>query len=483
MKILLISPDWGFHRKGLYSRIRPSVPPIGLAYIAAYLRDRNFDVRIIDQYSSRLSDAGVMKSVGAFKPDVVGFSCITVAMEKAETLSALIKKNNPQVKIVMGNIHPTALPEETLDSGLVDFVVRGEGEITMYELAQALRDGSTFEKIEGLSYIKDGEIRHNPDRPLVKDPDIFPQPAWDLLDISYYHGVESFFEGRDQMLPVFISRGCPSKCVFCAHSTVFPFIRRRNIAKVVDEIEHNYLKYGVTCVGISDSCFPMTLKDGEEFADELIRRGLDKKIKWYFEARVDMVNTKLLKKLKTAGLVSVFYGFESGNQEVLNKSGKNILLKDAEAAMKATKAAGLKSSGFFMLGLPGDNLKTCLETIRFAKKLDPDVAVFQITIPYPGTELFYSLENHKKLRREYQLFSAWRKLVSQESGSSYHPETMTAKELQMLLRRAFMEFYLRPIKVWNNIIKGVFPLRYLPAGFIIFLGLVFQGIKSSIRAE
>jgi len=483
MRILLINPDWGLPRRGLYSRIRPAIPPAGLAYIASYLREKSFDVRIIDQYSSHMSDAGVMRYIRGFKPDIVGFSCITVAMEKAETLSALIKKYNPGIKIVMGNVHPTALPEETLSSGLVDFVVRGEGEITMHELAAAIRDSAGFETIEGISYVKDGGIKHNPDRLAADEPDNFPEPAWDLLDISLYRVGESFFEGKELMLPVFASRGCPSSCVFCAHSTVFPAVRRRNMKRVVDEIERVYIKYGVSHFGISDSCFPMTKKDGEEFAAEMIRRGLHKKIRWFSEARADMVDTELLRKLKAAGAESIFFGFESGSQRVLDRACKNILLKDAEAAMRAAKEAGIKTSGFFMLGLPGDTYESCRETIRFAKKLDPDVAIFQITMPYPGSEIFYSIENHRELGKEYHLFSAWRNFVSEGMKPAYLPEGLTVKELHALQRRAFMEFYLRPGKMLKNVIKGIFPLKYIPAGFIIFVGMLLQGVRSLHRTE
>lgn len=483
MNILLINPDWGLSPGGLYSRIRPAIPPAGLAYIAAYLRENGFSVRIIDQYSSHISDEEIIKTVKGYKPRIVGFSCITVAMEKAEAIASLIKKYDAAIFTVMGNVHPTALPEETLSKGLIDYVVRGEGEITMLELSKAIRDAGDTNNIQGISYIKDGEYIHNPDRPLVKDLDSFPYPAWDLLDTRLYKIGVSFFEGKELMLPVFASRGCPGDCLFCAHSTVFPRVRRRSMRKVVDEMESFYKKINVVNFGISDSCFPMTRRDGEEFALEMARRGLHKKIGWFADARADMVDAPLLKKLRASGAKSIFFGFESGNQSVLNVAKKNILLGDARKAVSAAKEAGIRTSGFFMLGLPGDTPESCMDTIKFAKKIDPDIAIFQITMPYPGSELFYSIKNYRNIGTEYKLFSAWRNFVSEDMKPAYIPEGLSVKKLHSLQRRAFMEFYLRPGKMLRNILKGIFPLRYIPAGFVIFINMVFQGIKSINTAE
>ena len=165
-------------------------------------------------------------------------------------------------------------------------------------------------------------------------------------------------------------------------------VRIRNVKNVVDEIEYQSEKYQVTKFAFVDSYFPMTEKYGFEFAEEMIKRGLHKRIKWATETRVDKVNYELLEQLKKAGLSLIMYGIESGAQSILDACNKQITVEQSKLAMQHTKKLKIPSLGFFILGLPGETRETIDKTIKFAQELDCDLVKFNIAVPTPGSKFF-----------------------------------------------------------------------------------------------
>jgi len=369
MKILLINPSWTLSQSRLYARTRTAVPPIGMAYIAALLEKEGFEVIVRDQSVAGFSNAALVLDILKLKPEVIAFSCFTVAMDNVNKIISMARGSGFGGKIILGNIHPTALPAASLRESGADIAVRGEGEISMLEACRALRESASLEGIRGISYAEEGEIINNSERELIKDLESLPYPAWHLFDISLYKDSFSFGSYKENMLSVTASRGCVNRCSFCAQDKIFPGIRLRKTVSVVDEIEYMYGEYGVSNFGFPDSCFPMTEKTGLEFSEELIKRGLHRKIAWHCQNRVNMVSERLLRNMAAASCRAIFYGFESGNQRVLDESGKNTRISEAYDAIRWTKKARISSSGFFMFGLPGDTWKSCLDTIKFALRM------------------------------------------------------------------------------------------------------------------
>ncbi|MCK9431357.1 MAG: radical SAM protein [Candidatus Omnitrophica bacterium] len=470
MRILLINPSSELNiEAGKYRRFVSPLPPSGLAYIGAVLEAGGFEVFIEDQFASQISNQQLLEKVKAIAPQVVGFSCLTTAMNNVGFLVGQIRKRHKDVKIILGNIHPTLFAREVLERAGADIAVRGEGEYSMLETACALRDGKPLEGIRGISFKKAGEVVQNPDRELIRDLKVLPYPAWHLFDLSLYMNFTVIGVYNQTILPVQASRGCPYRCYFCSQDKVYPVTRYRQVKDVVDEIEFLADKFGVRNFGFNDAYFPFSVKHGMEFCEELMRRGLHKKMKWITETRVDKVSLELLVKMKEAGLRLILYGFESGNQRILDLINKAATLEQAREAAAMTKKAGIFISGLFILGLPGETRQTCLDTIRFAKEIDPEIAKFNIAVPFPGSRFFEDQKEKLGGSAEYRKFSSWYDFYSAKGNLIYSPDSIGSEELRNLQRKAMFEFYLRPAKVWRHLTGGIFPLRDLLYGFYVLM--------------
>ena len=470
MRILLINPSSELNIEAKkYSRFVSPLPPSGIAYIAAVLEADGFEVFIEDQFASRIGNKQLLERIKSLSPQIIGFSCLTTAMNNVGFLINEIKKQDKNIKIVLGNIHPTLFAQEVLERGLADVAVRGEGEFSMLETACTLQKEGDLGRVKGISFKRDGQVFHNPDRELIPELKSLPYPAWHLFDLSLYTNFPVIGVYNEIILPIQASRGCPYRCYFCSQDKVYPVSRYRKIKDVVDEIEALADKFQVKHFGFNDAYFPFSVEHGLEFCDELIRRGLHRRIRWITETRVDKVNSELLKKMKEAGLRLILYGFESGNQKILDSINKSATLEQARKAVAMTKKAGVFISGLFILGLPGETRQTCLDTIRFAKEIDPEIAKFNIAVPFPGSKFFEDQKSRLGGLAEYRKFSSWYDFYSAKGNLIYSPDSIASEELRNLQRKAMFEFYLRPAKIWKHLTGRIFPLRDLLYGFYVLV--------------
>ena len=477
MKVILINPVSMLIEKSeeIRSFLKP-IPPLGLAYIGSVLEQGGIDVVIIDQFADKMNNDKLVETVIQHSPDIVAFSCLTPTIKNTTFLMKQIKAFKPDVKIVLGNIHPTLFSEDLLKGGFADAVVRGEGEYSMLELVIAFRKGTNLREIKGISFIDGSTVYHNPDREPVGDLDTIPYPAWHLLDLAKYDYCPLVGLKKTKFLPMLASRGCPYQCVFCAQEKIHKKIRYRKVKNIVDEIEYLHNRYGINCIALNDPFFPFSIQQGLEFCDEILSRGLEKKIKWIAESRVDKVNLELLKKMKRAGAYLIMYGFEVGTQKILDTLGKDSTLQQSLQAMEFTKKAGIYTLGLFMLGAPGETKKDCEETIRFSKKLDCTIAKFNIVVPYPGTALF------DKYKKEFDLddsekFMSWLDWSSQVDYKDmiYISDTMDARELVGLQRKAMFQFYFRPRSIARHI--KLTPFKDLCYGGLLLIKQQFKSFK------
>ncbi len=471
MKIVLVNSTSALVKQNfIYKNFVLPLLPAGLGYIGAVLKKNGHHVTAIDLLANKISDDEFLGKIYHDKPDIVGFSCLTSSASRAVILARKIKQFCPEIILIWGNMHATIFAQELLSEGLVDVVVRGEGEKTMSELVLAIENKTGLQNVQGISYGKDGQVFHNQDRELIDDLDDLIYPAWDLFDFKYYRKGCPMISLNDMAIPIVGSRGCPYDCIFCSQEKFYKKARFRETVKIVDEIEYMHERYKAKFFGFTDANFPFSIKQGLEFCDRIINRGLHRKIKWVTETRADLVNVELLKRMKEAGLHAIMYGFEVGNAEILKSLKKGTTLEQARKAMEDTRQVGVLSLGLFMLGLPGETRLTCEDTIRFAKELDCDFAKFNIIVPYPGSKLFEDFKGKNLIMQNPDAATAWLDWFGYSDGNLiYAPEGMTGKELIDFQRKAMFQFYVRPKMIMKHLFKRTISLRNILLGGFLLL--------------
>lgn len=474
MDVLLINPDSSLRqaRKTSDNYVSP-VPPIGLAYLAAVLKQNKIEVSVEDQFASKISNNEVFEIIKEVNPSVVGISCLTSAMVNVEKIIRGIKDINKEIVVVLGNIHATVFVNELLENRTTDFIVRGEGEYTFLELIKALKGNVSLPSVRGISYIEDGSIRHNPDRELIENLDELPYPAWELFNLHYYKNFPIIAVYNNIIFPLQASRGCPYRCIFCSQDKMYRYPRYRSIESVIGEIKYSLNKFNVNHFGFNDAYFPFSIEHGFKFVNRLVEEKLDKKIKWITESRVDKVNLGLLRALKKTGLVTIMYGFEVGNQSILDSLNKKTTLEQAKEAAMISRKAGIRVLGLFVLGLPGESVDTCNQTINFAKELACDIAKFNLAVPLPGSQFFRNWKSTAKDKHETDKFTSWYTWYSSGNDLIYTPEGMTSNELVNLQRKAMIQFYLRLSFIARHIFKRTFPIKDLVYGLYVLLVKLF----------
>ncbi len=481
MRVFLINPDSQIEEKigGRFSRYAIPVPPQGIAYLAAQLRRAGHQVRCHDQYATKIAHRELVDLVRAYSPDVVGLSVLTLAMGTVRAIVPMLRAEMPGLKVVLGNVHATVFPGELLASGLADLIVRGEGEATFVHALDTLDSDGDLSQVAGLSFLRDDEAIHNPDRPTIADLDTLAYPEWSEFDLDLYKCVSlplRVFEGT-RPIPILAARGCPFHCTYCAQDFAGKRLRTRDLNAVCDEMEAAIENYGADCFGFLDACFPVSKRQGLEFAEIYIGRGLHKKAIWFTETRVDLVDLEVLQALREAECRMIQYGFESGSDRVLqsiNKGGKATTAR-ALQTMRDTKKADLLSFGLFMLGSPGETESDCEETIEFARKLDCDIAKFNLVVPYPGSDLFDEFRTQYESRGldedRVTGFFDW----SNYGGElMYLPEGMSSEQLVRLQRKALRRFYIRPALVWRFMTRRILSFQELAIGAVNLLLEVFR---------
>lgn len=382
MKVALITPEW---------RFKNPYPPLGLAYIGAVL-EKEHNVRIFDLTLDHVPFDDNIRYITKFSPDIVGISCMSHNYHEALKVAKCLK-SNIGVPIVFGGPHPTIMPEEVLKNDSVDFVIMGEGEYTFLRLCQNYQS-KDFKGIDGLCFKSDNgkekDIIIQPKTKFIENLDDIPFPARHLLKLDNYtledhHG--------NKMITIMSSRGCPYGCTYCYKGLFGRTYRQRSSQNIIDEIKCCIDEFGYTSFYFIDDLFTLNSKRVEEFANAIKREHID--IRWQCLARVDNATPQMFKQMKESGCYNIHFGIESGNQDVVDRVKKGIKLDQVRNAVKCAKEANIETKGYFMLGMPGDTVSTMNDTLNFAKKLGLNDIMFGITTPFPGTELWNSIDKNK----------------------------------------------------------------------------------------
>ncbi len=351
IKVLLVNPDYDIERYmgRHFGKMAWVMPPMGLLYLAARLENEGVGVEVFDAQIERRSLVDALKSS---QPDIVGITCASALVESSIAAAKLVKDHDPSTHVAIGGVHPTIRPADLLDSKDVDVAVRGEGLETIVEISQAVGEGRGFDSIDGISFRKDGDLVHTPDRELVEDVDTFPFPARHLLPMTDYR-MSPDLSLRRPFDIVFTAYGCPHDCVFCGAQTVMGgSYRKRSIPNVMDEIDFVIREHRLRSLLVGDDNFMLSNERTSEFCDSYSARGHHKTVPWQIATRVDSVDRESLAAVKKAGCYLVSFGIESGVKRSLDTAEKGISVEASERAVRLAKEAGLIVRATFILGLP-----------------------------------------------------------------------------------------------------------------------------------
>ena len=440
-KVLLVNPCY---KSRISSIAQISVgPPLGLAYMAAMLnRLKGVDIRIIDANALAIPDDELCRSILDISPDIVGFTATTPTIDQVGRILNSIKASNRKILTLIGGIHATLMPYETLKKyESIDFLIYGEGEYTFLELIKALKDNKDVNGIKGLFYRDNGKLIRNSPRSFIKNLDELPFPARDLLPNHLYKSPDS-----KNFTCIIAIRGCPARCIYCAVRKIAGSkLRKRSPKNVVDEIEECYRNYNTNFFSFLDDTFTYDNEWVMKLCNEIRNRGLNNKIKWICLTRVDCINEGLVRAMKEAGCYKIELGVESGAPEILEYIKKGIKLEQVKKAFQIAKKLRIKTMAFVMLNAPIETSATIEKTRKLIFELEPDFLQIAYMTPYPCTELYEECKSKGLVKT-----SDWEKYIFL---NNIIIKNKNLSELE--LRRAKMDlersFYLRP----NYLIKRV----------------------------
>ncbi len=370
--------------------------PQGLAYIAAVLKDKGYDVEVYSQDLHHFPKEHLTSYLDQNTFDIVGVSIIAGYYQYTKLLEiseAIEKSKNRPGHYILGGHGPAPEPEFFLKKTLADVAVIGEGEDTIVELIDALINRRSLDNVNGIAYRDGTKVLVNKRRELIQDIDSIPWPAYDLFPIEYYrllrmpHATHSDF-----VLPLLSGRGCTFTCNFCYRMD--KGFRPRSAGAIVEEIQYLQKEYGITYIAFSDELLMSSKKRTVEICEAFLKAKLN--IKWDCNGRLNYADPEILQVMKKAGCVFINYGIEAFDDDVLKKMNKALSTRQIDKGIEATLKEGISPGLNILFGHIGDTKETLSEAVDFLIKYDDGAQMRTIrpVTPYPGSPLYYyAIEN------------------------------------------------------------------------------------------
>jgi anaerobic magnesium-protoporphyrin IX monomethyl ester cyclase len=376
-------------------------PPLGILELAAYLERQNksVDIQILDCQAEKVDWKELEKRIESFHPDVVAPSALATCniYTGIRTLETA-KRVDPEITTVVGGQHFTALAGESLEAyPEIDVVIRGEGEQTLAELVEALERKKPLSNAKGISFRHNDEVVHTAARPLIKNLDDLPYPAYHLVEdhMSKYH-FRMMAGGKTGYALVEASRGCPHRCTFCSQWRFWGGTWRvKSPKRIADELEYCHTQFGTRFLWLIDDNFGLTEKTSE-LCDEIVGRGITDDIMWFMQARCDDIckHKDILPRMRKAGNLWVLTGIESHSSQTLDAFRKGISPSQAEEAIGLLKKNDIFAQATMIIGERKDSHESIEGLREFVNDVDPDLAIFMVLTPFPGTELYEAAERN-----------------------------------------------------------------------------------------
>ncbi len=447
--MLFIHPIWERYG-GELSEYIPVGVPVAIGYLSQYLIQHGHKVKVHDEEIEILDEEKIKEVVVDLpKPYVFGISVMTASAGRSYELIKMIKKLFPDSIVLLGGIHPTALPEEGLENG-ADYVFRGESEKPLLNFYDKLRSSQSVKNVSNISYIDDdGKIIHNPESDLMRnldEIDAFPYHLFDYKNKRY----RSWYITR--------SRGCPYRCNFCSQRLITgKTVRYHSTERIIKLIKTLVTDIGVEHILFTDDIFTIIgtrfKNDLFELCDRIIEEGLHKKVSFYVQTRADAVNEEILLKLKAANIIYIGFGLETGTDRLHKISDKDATIETYVKSINLCKKIGLEPSVFMIYGFPTETKQDRIEGEQLIKKLGLHFTKFNNMIPYPGTKLYEDVKNSPQIniQKHWSNFNSTLTItrsIFDTTPLPFVPDTTTEWQLKREITKSNFKFYLHPRLIW-----------------------------------
>ncbi len=427
-------------------------PPLSLAWVCAIAEKAGHDALLIDARTLRLTKEDVLDRLKAWNPDILGFMMTTYMFRETLEWAQFLKKNL-KVPVIIGGYNLRVYPQESVSVDGPDFGCFNSAYDTLPRLLTELEGQRRFQDVPGLIYKENGQVLMTPygDDPAFDD---YPNPARHLLPNDLY---AEFTTERKNFTVMVTSKGCTNSCLFCeaGHTPYNP----RSPETVLREVEECYNKYNIREIDFFDYDFCIDRRRIETICDGMIKSRLD--IAWACRTRVDYVDEPLLRKMRAAGCSRIYFGIESGVQEILDRLNKCITLQQIRDTIETTRGAGIKALGFFLVGSPGETKETFQKTVKFAKSLKLDYVQFSKLTAKPLTPYWRQMVKDTG-------FDYWREYILGHAKDNPLPRpwtSLTNEEIDSMARNAYVMYHCRPgfllhhtrqVKSWSEFKRKFF---------------------------
>jgi anaerobic magnesium-protoporphyrin IX monomethyl ester cyclase len=449
LKICLVNPPVLSVLEPWYDT--PDFPRTALACLAAYIRDiEGVVISIVDAKYERLNFEDTLSKITAFQPDIVGFTAFTNEIKPAAYLASKIKSLNKNIITLVGGVHVTAIPKQTMSEfPAFDIAIIGEGEMPLKELCLFhLHKGvNSLLEIKGLCYRHNGEIVFNGHAERILDLDSMPVPAWDMFKPAKTYFIQTL-------------RGCPFNCQFCMNPNG-QVARKRSVDLVIAELNYLIDTFYPQHISFGDELFSVDMNRTHDLLDQMIAHRIGEKVTWDVQTHVKFVDQEMFYKFKKAKVQRVEIGVETGDAEIMKNMGKGISINKIIEAYNFAKNAGVPIGTFFIIGQPNETLKSIDKTIDLAVKLNPDLPMFGLMTPYPGTEVS---KLAAKNEGGYILNTTDWDNYSKQLGGALSFANLSKRQIEWLQIKAYSSVFLKNHRYFDflqllwNYRKGAFQL-------------------------
>jgi len=448
MKVMLITPN-DFYRKKVFG--------LGSAYIATAMKRCGIEVSTLSCDVWSYDDIEIAKILIQSGVTIFGIGAMYPMIQEVKRICDIIRAVIPSATIILGGSLPSPIPEFVLRKTRADIAAIGEAELTIPDLMSALAGEMNLENVKGVAYInQDGTYFYNgkPDLPKYATKKEIGWPAWDLFPTEKYITAPKFypFDQTARIMTISSGRGCPYSCNFCYRVCAY---RIRPFNEILDEMEYLVDRYNLDGFYFVDDLLLINEKKVKAICEGILERGM--KIKFNMSGRVNTVSTETVKILKDAGCISIYYGIESGNNEILKKMSKKTTVEQIHNAIRLTREHGIYCTYGFMFGQPGENKTTLQDTVNLIKEISYGEYRAQKIfgcIPFPGSGLYDWCKKTGRIKDDEYFYNHY---ICQDWSLDQIPVNMTElsdEELEQSFRNANEElnkFFIEKMsKDWVN---------------------------------
>lgn len=418
--------------------------PLNYVHLAAYVRERGHEAKVLDMIFDDVTADVVDDFIRDHHVRLVGIGCMTCEFPEAVEEARRIKSTHPGVKVVFGGAHPSADPEECLKTGVVDYVIVGEGETALAQLLDALEEGKEPGMIQGL-WLRHGDQIQTNIPAKVPDIESLPRPAYDILDLEKYFKLDSpwHFPKSSRAVQFISSRGCPYHCSYC-HTIHGKKYRGLSPSRVLDDMEYLVRTFGVKEFMMVDDIFNFDLERAKEICRGIIARRLNVSIQFPNGVRGDRFDEELVSLMKQAGTHYMAIAIETVSDRYQRLIRKNLKIDSALQTIHWVRKYNMEVCGFFMIGFPGETLEDVNRTIDFAVNAPLDTIFISLVSPYKGTMLRNDMLENRFGELDAEAYAQLDQLFP-----TVHNDALPVELLKKIQRDAYFRFYIKPRPLLN----------------------------------